>query len=191
MIYGFVDESGAPGVATKENDFLVVGLVLFDGIDAVKDATQKMKQLRCDLGVVPSYEFHCSHNARVVQKEVLKLIERLDFCYFVVAIRKNRIKKYASYTEIAKLFVHELETLGVEEIRINMDSNPVLYYALRSQLKNAIVPYCRVKEVESRKCDLVQIADYIVNLSAKQIAGHNIKLPRALLQNKLTLIIKN
>lgn len=190
MIYGFMDESGAPGVATSENDFLVVSLILFDDATNMKVAAGEVRKLRKKLELKDAYEFHCSHNTKRIQRAVLRLIVELKFCFVTVAIRKTRVKKHASYAAIAKMLVCEIEKV-CSEIRVEMDSNPVLSKALKIALRESSVRYCRVREVESCRSDLVQMADYIVNMSAKEVAGCDAGIFKKICSKRISLIIKN
>lgn len=187
MKYGYIDESGAPGVAVNSNDFLVVSLVLFDSEDDVKECEDAMKRLRIRLGLKPSYEFHCSHNMKAAQDGMLRLLSRQKFRFITIAIKKNQIKKHASYSRMAQLLAREMRNY-CEDARLRMDSNPVLFKALKKELHGLSVS---LREVKSHTDDLIQLADYVVNLSAKMVKNTEkaaVLYRRSLAQKQLVFI---
>lgn len=171
MVYGFIDESGAPGVAVNNNDFLVVSLVLFDNVKAMEKCSELMSHLRKKLHKTQDYEFHCSSNATKTQREFWKLLDKIDFKLITIALKKSRYKKQATYGKIARLLVGELAEYG-KMIRIEMDSNPVLYRAIKRELSELGVKVDKIREVKSHKSDFVQLTDYVVNLSAKRVKNN-------------------
>lgn len=169
MFYGYVDESGSPGVAVNRNDFFVVSMVVFETEDEAMKASQAIDRLRSNLRLKKTYEFHCSRNTNFAQKGMLKLMGRLNFRFMTVALRKTNIKKDASYKLAADLLTEEINAHR-RTIKIELDSNPMLAKALKKAL-NQLGLKCPAREVDSCKSNLIQLADYVVNLSAKYIKG--------------------
>jgi hypothetical protein len=95
-------------------------------------------------------------------------LPRLDFRFITISIKKNRKKNYASYPEIARLLVRELES-RFTEIKIEMDSNPVLHSEIKKVLCYKKLKYIRVKQAKAHSNNLIQLADYVVSLSAKKV----------------------
>ena len=88
-MYGYLDESGAPGVATNENDYLVISLILSDDRESVGKCSAAIDRLRIRLGKSSSYEFHCRSNSSATKTGLSKLLLNLDFKFITIAIRKN------------------------------------------------------------------------------------------------------
>jgi hypothetical protein len=166
-MYGYLDESGTPGVADNENDFLVASLVLLDDEQAANRCSAAIDRLRTRLGKTPTYEFHRSHNASVNQTGFLKLLPSLEFRFITVAIKKNHSRRHASYGHLAELLVREIKSQP-NKINVKMDSNPTLCTELKKQIKLAKLRNVRVKEAKSQSENLIQLADYVVNLSSKK-----------------------
>ncbi|MEY8388114.1 DUF3800 domain-containing protein [Oscillospiraceae bacterium 38-13] len=166
-MYGFMDESGAPGAATSYNDFLVVSLVLFSNKETMENCSAAIDRLRKRLGKTPSYEFHRSSNSPPSQREFGKLLRGLDFRFITVAIRKSKMKKHASYARITELLIREILAQELTGLKIEMDSNPHLYAELRKHLKLRKLTSIHVKEQRSHSNNLIQLADYVVNISSK------------------------
>lgn len=168
-MYGFMDESGAPGATTSYNDFLVVSLVLFSNKESMENCSAAIDRLRRQLGKTPSYEFHRSSNSTLSQREFDKLLRSLDFRFITVAIRKSKTKKHASYARITELLIREILAQELTGLKIEMDSNPLLYAELRKQLKLRKLTSIHIKEQRSHSNNLIQLADYVVNISSKKV----------------------
>jgi len=169
-MYGYLDESGAPGVATRENDYLTVSLVLFPDKISTEKCSEAIDRLRKRLNIPAGYEFHYSRNSTRPQIGFIRLIANLDFRFITIAIRKNDSKKHASYAKIAVYLIREI-TQRFPRLRIEMDANPVLYAELRRQAKYANLQHVRFKQVKSTNHNLIQLADYIVAMSSRKLKG--------------------
>ena len=175
-MFGYIDESGAPGVATYNKDCLVVSLVVFNSEIARDKSIAAIEHLREKLHLPEDYEFHCSSNSTKSQTEFLKLLSTLDFRFITVVIHKNDFKKTASYTRISELVMEEIKK-RFPEIKIEMDSNPILYSEFRKRIRDNKLKYIRIRQRNSRSNRLIQIADYVVNISAKKSKEYS-KIPR-------------
>ena len=166
-MFGYIDESGAPGVATHNKDCLLVSLVLFESEEARDKSAKSINNLRAKLNLPDDYEFHCSSNSTRPQTEFLKLMNALDFRFITVAIHKNDFKKTASYSRISNLVIDEIEK-RFPEIKIEMDSNPTLYAEFRKRIRERKLNYVKIRERNSKHSSLIQLADYVANISAKK-----------------------
>ena len=167
-MYGPLDESGAPGVKCKNNDYLVVSLIVFDAMDDKDAAETKIADLRKHLKLPEDYEFHCHNNSTKPQQEFINLLSRLNFRFITIAIRKDFSKKTASYKRISELLVPEIQKY-FPSIKIEMDSNPILFAELKRSLKINKLTGAKIRQVDSRKSSIVQMADYVVSISSKKV----------------------
>ena len=167
MIFGYIDESGAPGVANRKNDYLVASLAIFESEEARDKSIARINNLREKLHLPEDYEFHCSSNSTRPQTEFTKLLSTLNFRFITVAIRKNDFRKTASYVRLSSLMIDEIEK-RFPEIKIEMDSNPTFYAELRKRIRERNLRKVKIRERNSRHSRLVQVADYVVNFSAKK-----------------------
>lgn len=163
-----MDESGAPGVASHSKDCLLVSIVLFESEESRDKAIQKIDKLAKDLNLPTDYEFHCKNNSTRPQTEFIKLISSLDFRFITIAIHKNDFKKTASYPRLSMLIMDEIQK-RYPEIKLEMDSNPLLFAELRKRIKERNLKYVKIKQRNSRSNRLIQLADYVVNISAKKV----------------------
>ena len=167
-MYGYMDESGAPGVASYYNDYLLVSLVVFDSEEARNKSILAIERLREKLHLPEDYEIHCNSNSTRPQTEFIKLLSSMDFHFITVSIRKNDFRKTASYARISALIVDEIEK-RFPKIKIEMDKNPTLHAELRKKIKERKLKDLKIRERNSRHSRLVQVADYVVNISAKRV----------------------
>ena len=166
-MFGYIDESGAPGVASNNNDYLLVSLVVFDSMKDCEESINAIDNLCKKLQLPEDYEFHCSSNSTKPQTEFIRLISKLNFRFFTIAIRKNDFRKTASYVRLSNLLIDEVEEC-FPKISIEMDSNPTFYAELRKRIRERNLNSIKLRERNSRHNRLIQVADYVVNISAKK-----------------------
>jgi len=166
---GFLDESGAPGIAKTNNDFLVVSLIIFENRDESDKCSEKISKLRDEMKLPDSYEFHYSRNSNKTREAFIKLIGTFNFRTITIAIRKNDFKRTATYHKIAYNLVREILS-RYKNISITIDSNPILLKELKQELKanKSSIP---VKSMRSQSNNLIQLADYVVALSTRKLKG--------------------
>ena len=167
LMYGYLDESGTPGVACRDNDFLVVSLVVFPDKAAAEKCSASIDRLRRRLKLPEDYEFHYSRNSTGPQAGFVKFLPNLDFQFISIAIKKTESYKFASYDRIAKLLLREIVTYA-PNIRIEMDTNPLLFTRLKRNAKELGVKTVRIKQTKSNSNNLVQLADYVAALSSRR-----------------------
>jgi len=166
---GYMDESGAPGIAKTTNDFLVVSLVIFENHDTAEKCSVSIDRLRSRLKLPESYEFHFSRNSNRVRNAFIELITNFDFHTITVALLKNDFKRTASYARMAEYIVREI-VQRCPEISITIDSNPILQKELNREFKDC-GSRISVRALRSRSSNLIQLADYIVALSTRRLKG--------------------
>ena len=142
--------------------------MLFNSEDARDKAIEEINTLHKKLHLPDNYEFHCSSNSVRPQTEFLKLLSKLDFRFITIVIHKNDLKKTASYTRISNLVIDEVAK-RFPEIKIEMDSNPTLYSEFRKRIRERKLTKVKIRQRNSRNSRLVQVADYVVNISTKKV----------------------
>ena len=135
--------------------------------DKCSAAIERFKQR---LNLPDSYELKMSRNSNKVKNAFIATMVNLKFQTITVAIRKNDFKRTASYARIAGYLASEISS-NCPGIRILQDSNPILYKELRTQFKKSI-DGTAIKMARSHSDNLLQLADYVVSLSAKKIKGN-------------------
>jgi hypothetical protein len=166
-MFGYLDESGAPGVASHNKDCLTVSLVLFSSEKSKNQSISEIEKLCKSLRLPDNYEFHCSSNSTKPQLAFLRLLSNLNFIFITIVIHKNDFKKTASFTRMSELIVNIIEK-HFPIIKIEMDSNPILYAELHKRIREKNLKNIKVRERNSRSSRLIQVADYVVNISTKK-----------------------
>ena len=168
--YGFLDESGEPGSAKNAKDFLVISLVIFGSREEMIKSSKMVDDLRSKLNLAPSYEFHRSKNSAKIKDEFINLITKMDFKFVAISTHKKRIKGAANYALLARELATKIQQLFDGGIKIVMDSNPSLYKELSKITK---VPRNErtifIKQAKSHSDNMLQMADYVVNISAQKL----------------------
>lgn len=169
-MYGYLDESGAPGAAVGLNDFLTVSLILFQNKESAEKCSIAIDRLRTRLKLPDTYEFHRSRNSTRPQEGFIKLLPNLDFRFITIAIKKSGSYKHASYDKMAQLLLRELAS-RYNDVYIEMDSNPNLHAKIKRHAKNLKLHGIRIKQTKSHSNNLIQLADYVVALSSRKLKG--------------------
>lgn len=191
MYFGFVDESGSPGVSRSVGDFLALSLVLFGGRNEMTRCSIQVDQLRLALGKTMDYEFHYSRNSNRVQRNFIDLMNnKMKFEFISILIRKTRDKGNASYEKLAEILVDQLVTLTIHDLRIIMDSNPLLCKNIKTYIRKKSLYNIRVREAKSHSENLIQLADYVVNVSCKNARTDYSRKCRKNLMKKCRLFIE-
>ena len=170
VMFGYMDESGMPGVALNSRDYFVVCVVVVRDREESLNLSDAIDDYRRTNNLPNDYEFHYIDNSKKVRAGFIGLIKYLDFGVVAVSIKKNRLKQHASYAEMAKLLLEQLAQ-NCPGISIEMDKNPNLYKELRSQ-KNCYDGTMHFKEKESRGHNLIQLADYVTAIKTRALK-HN------------------
>jgi len=184
-MFGFMDESGSPGVANTEEDFLVASLVIFENREAVDKCSASIERLKKRLKLADNYEFHHSRNSNRVRDAFIDLINNLEFRIITISIKKSGWRTHASYQNLAMYLVREIVS-RYQNMKILLDSNPILHKELEHHLK-AAKSNIVVKMVSSHSDNLVQLADYVVALTSRKLKGSAkaIKQYRPLIKKQL------
>lgn len=180
MQYGYLDESGSPGKASHNNDYFAVSLIVFNTGKTRNNSIALINQLRQNLRLPSDYEFHCSSNSTRPQTEFFKLLSKMQFRFITIIIHKNEFRKTASYARISNLLMDEIEK-RFPSIKMEMDSNPTLHAELRKRIHERKLKNIKIREQKSHNNPLIQVADYVVNISAKKVK----KAPKTLPQYKM------
>ena len=165
MIY--IDESGVPGLANNSRDYFIVSLVIINSETKSEEIRHKIENLRIELKLPEDYEFHSSRNSIRVQKAFLALMHNLNFKFITVALKKTNRKNDVTYRRMATLLADKLKDF--KTIKVEMDSNPMLYIELKKALKNSKIKVDKIRQRNSKSSRLVQLADYVVSASGKKV----------------------
>ena len=166
--YGFMDESGSPGVATHKKDYLVVCLVILESQKIKDNIDKKIDALRRGLSLTDDYEFHFSNNSPISKRAFINLIKTLQFQFIAVAIKKTDFKKDASYTNLANILFSKIED-KYQHLFIEMDDNPILHKELSIIKKSHKATGIYFRQKKSKNHNLIQLADYVTAIYSRKL----------------------
>lgn len=165
--YTFSDESGTPGTAANKNDWFLVGMVFFDSEENLSKLKTDMARLRRKLGLPADYEFHHVDDSKQIRQAFYHLLARTDFRYMIFAIKKIEDGHFASEITMANLIMDTLGSLG--RVKLVLDVNHKLYAKLGKAKKAMAAKKVNLREEDSKKENLLQVADYIASYGIARV----------------------
>lgn len=169
-LYGFIDESGTPGIQTNKDEYLTLSLVFFDNKDKMKEVHKKYVDLRKKSGRKETYEFHYTHNKRKTREAVFDIMKDIDFEFVTFVVKKDNIKGHASYATLAEMVTNQLAK-NRRSVKVLIDTNPVLLKELNKNKKAKELKFLRFQQGDSAKIDCLQLVDYVVGAHSRIIKG--------------------
>lgn len=183
----FVDESGDPGmkIESGSSKLFVVAVVTFNNRDEAQACDDRIANLRAELSIPRDFEFHFAHNSDRIKGAFLNAVAPFDFFYHVFALDKakatgpgfqyqNSVYKWTARTtfENAKPYLEEaivvLDKCGERKFRQEL----VAYLRKRINDGSGSRHIARLKTEASHKNNLLQLADYVVGVSAGTFQGN-------------------
>lgn len=177
FMIAYMDESGTPGKAISTNDWLVVALIVFNDKPTADALSGKIDKLRLRLGLPEEYEFHRIKDKPAVREKFEAFIFKQDFRIFIFAIKKNRFNNHASFKNIAAQIVLALHQ-KCGRVQIISDTNPLLVKEISKETKRINARGVRVKDLDSKKSNLIQVADYVANIAGKTYKQNKLVPPK-------------
>ena len=184
----FVDESGDTGrrITNNSSRYLVVAIAVFSSNDDAQACDDAIRQLRVDLNLRSTYEFHYAHNSTRVKEAFLNRVSPYQFDYCAFAINKdsrqmsNAGLEYGdSLYRFAILRTIELVAPYLDNAIVTIDnsgerrSKERLSSHLRQNLRSRgrIRNVGKIKMQDSATNNLLQLADYVAGIMNRSLQG--------------------
>ena len=183
----FVDESGDTGFKFGDgsSDRFVVTLVIFGDVEDAHNAEARIRQLRHDLGLRKHYEFHYSHSKSFIKRRFFEELGQEQFFYCTISINKRKLtgpgfRFKESFYKYACRLVFENAKPHLDNAKIVIDGSGSRVFRrqlgsyLRRHMNSDEDGAKRIKKVQledSRKNDLIQLADMVCGALARKLAG--------------------
>ncbi|MFK5923758.1 MAG: DUF3800 domain-containing protein [Verrucomicrobiota bacterium] len=183
----FVDESGDTGLKLGQgsSERFVVTLVVFEDVEDAHAAEARIKQLRHELGVKKEFEFHYSRMKPSYHEPFFQALGQEHFFYCSIAINKRKLigpgfKVKESFYKYACRLVFENVKPLLDNAKIVIDGSGSREFKrelssyLKKHMNSTDHNFKRIKKVQmedSRKNDLIQLADMICGAVARKLAG--------------------
>lgn len=184
----FIDESGDPGrkILNNSSTHFVIGLVMFGDNDDALECDKRIDSLRGDLGLSPGYEFHFSSNSKKVREAFLNAVSPFPFFYHVFALNKDPEKLIGPGFNVKESLYKFATRLAFENVRPYLtDARVIIDRSGDKRFREELSTYLRrrirdendrslirkLKLQDSKKNNLLQLADYVVGVSNRVICG--------------------
>jgi hypothetical protein len=182
----FIDESGDAGLKVDcgSSRYFIVALVAFEDHDEALAAHERIDLLRHEMGLPDRFEFHFNKLNLDQRRQFLTVVAPFDFFYWGIVIDKARLTerdfhlresfyKYACGLVFENAKPRLGNTIVVIDGRGNKDFRQQLKTYLARRLKDD-AGKCLIKNLktqDSRKNNLLQLADMIVGAIARTHSG--------------------
>ena len=185
---GFFDESGDTGlkIGNGSSRYFVVALVTFDDDQSAGDCNRRIDRVRSELRLANSYEFRFSKNSRNVREAFFRAVNEFDFRYHTFALDKDPGKLRNQvvgngevlYQDIVlRLFRNTRSYLSDAIVVLDRHGNHKARGGLAQLIRSGANTVAgeraikRVRQQDSRKNNLLQLADYVAVVTNRAISG--------------------
>lgn len=168
----FIDDSGDPGFKGASSSRLIMAAALFTDSQEATTLSKEIDKFRNFLGWHDDYEFKFSKIRKDIIASLLDIIAKHNFQIYSVYIDKESFERAKYILNNEKLYnwlIKELLlSMPLYNAKIEIDGSSSKQYQhrtsayLRKALKNSQKGKCTIKFVDSRKDNLIQLADVIV-----------------------------
>ena len=172
-----IDEHGCPGFKLDKGStpYFIMAMVIFSDFLAADKASEEIRKLREDLRVKPEFRFSKSHSK--VKDSFFQTICKHDFLVRALVVDKQKI--YSPYLRLDKenfysyfmrqLMANDGNLLSNAIIRIDGKGSKKFQKATNNYLKAYVGKdkIRKIKFVDSKKDNLVQLADMITGAIAR------------------------
>lgn len=176
-----IDESGCPGFKLKKGStpYFVVGMVIFKDFSEAEEASKKIAELRQTLKVNPEFKF--SKTRAKVKDDFFHSLCHYNFQVRALVVNKNNLysRELRNNTDsfynffVKTVMQYDDKTLANASIKIDGSGDKEFKTALNNYLRQSIggQKIKKFKFVDSKKDNLIQLADMIVGAIARNYSG--------------------
>lgn len=191
-----IDESGCAGFkfAKGSSPYFIVAMVIFDDFVEAEKTSTAIRELRDALSVKPEFRFNkCCDRVR---NEFFKMVTTHKFRVQAIIVDKAKIyndhlrsnpNRFYNYF-IQMLVRHDGGTIKNASVKIDGRGDREFKRALESYLRTQLAPgkITKLRFIDSKKDDLVQLADMVVGAIARSYSTRaNAARWRRMIQRKL------
>jgi hypothetical protein len=182
----FIDDSGDPGLGTRSSPVFVIALVIFDDNLVAEETALAIKKLRRELKFPDTVEFKFHKSRLPIKRKFIETVARYPFRVRAIVVEKTKIRAKGRGADKETFFNHIVMTVLKQtngtvrnaklrfdkrgERRMRNELRTYLSRELDNKVKNI---FTDLKFVDSKKDNLVQLADMIAGCIAAYYKGSN------------------
>jgi len=181
--YVFIDESGDAGFKTTSgsSSLFCIAAVVFRSHEAMDEVEKIMRQLRADFHFHPLHEFHFNKESCEKRAAFCQAISDCDFSIRAIVVDKEHIYENSALRKSPRHFYNYITSMLLEynfdsiqnaNVRIDGRINCELRTYLRKQLNSQEKIISSVEFADSRKTQLIQLADMVAGGIARSFYPH-------------------
>jgi len=182
----FIDESGDAGLKIDcgSSRYFMVALAAFEDHDEASAAHERIDLLRREMGLPNRFEFHFNKMKPELRKQFLTVIAPFDFFYWGIVIDKAELIRRgfqfhdSMYNYACGLvFENAKPRLGNTIVVMDGSGSKEFHNQMKTYLARRVrddAGKCLIRKVkiqDSRKNNLLQMADMIVGAIARSYSG--------------------
>jgi Protein of unknown function (DUF3800) len=196
-----IDESGCPGFKLTKGStpYFAVGMVIFKDFVQAENASKAIATLRQTLRVNPEFKF--SKTSAIVKDKFFDEVCRYEFEVMALVINKGKIYSSELRNDTDSFYNYFVKLLMQHDNNVLQDASIKIDGSGDKEFKNALTAYLRrdvgehkIKKfrfIDSRKDNLIQLADMAVGAIARSYSGNRKDANRWLDVLKRSRKIKN
>lgn len=180
----FIDESGDTGLKLTQGSsayFVLAFLVFNENINA-EECDGAIADFRNKLGWKDNQEFHFKKNSDFIRNKLLLIVSTCSFDYYVVVIDKAKLVRLHGYLGVGQDFYQLACSLAAKELLgifkdavvvLDGQEKPEFLESIKRSLKSGKDKKFFIKKIkmqDSRKNNLLQLADYIAGVINRSIS---------------------
>jgi hypothetical protein len=185
----FIDDSGDTGFKAHSSLVFVIALIIFDDNLVAEETALAMKKLRRELQLPDAVEFKYHKSRLSVKKRFLQTVARYSFRIRAIVVQKNKMKVRFQSTARETFFNHIVMTVlrhtqgTVKQAKVHIDKrgekrvrNELRAYLSRKLENKVRNIFSDLKFVDSKRDNLIQLADMVAGTIAAKYKGSNTEL---------------
>ena len=173
----YIDEAGDPGFKFEKHSspYFTIWMVIFNDHEEAIACDQKITLLKRELRLPETYEFHYKKDSNIKKQSFLTAIAPYDFFYYGIIVDKKLL--YSINLQIRETFYKYVCSLVFENAKEKIhDANVYVDGTYEKAFEKSFQKYLKnkmntdgsykikkVKMLDSRRHNLLQIADYIAS----------------------------
>ncbi|BAM06252.1 DUF3800 domain-containing protein [Leptospirillum ferrooxidans] len=181
----FVDETGDTGLKTDRGSslYFTVALVLFEEHSEAESCDQRINQLRAELNLPSTYEFHFQSNSDRIRRKFLEATASYNFQYLGFSLNKSspnlwgpgfQVKSSLYKFTCGTVFENSKPYLSDTIVVIDACGSDTFQCELAKYLKRKITDpdhrlIKKVKMQSSKSNNLLQLVDYVAGVINRKV----------------------